>query len=183
MNKVMEIFYKLFPPPLDPLKAAIESIDFALEPLTPVEPTGDEHIYFEDFLMPAFSIHAFVPMQSQEEEKEKEEGEKDEKKDKKSHGLSALLGAGTISSVLNVVAGDLDQTFLLFKNTRSRRGKRKERRATNPCSNNDLLISAHHIWRASHRQEICFFNCTAIDARQNVGSTKMNPSPKATLRK
>ena len=120
MNKVMEIFYKLFPPPLDPLKAAIESIDFALEPLTPVEPTGDEHIYFEDFLMPAFSIHAFVPMQSQEEEKEKEEGEKDEKKDKKSHGLSALLGAGTISSVLNVVAGDLDQTFLLFKNTRSR---------------------------------------------------------------
>ena len=70
-----------------------------------------------------------------------------------------------------------------IKNTRSGRGKRKERRATNPCSNNDLLISAHHIWRASHRQEICFFNCTAIDARQNVGSTKMNPSPKATLRK
>ena len=32
-------------------------------------------------------------------------------------------------------------------------------------------------------KKFVLFTCTAIDARQNVGSTKMNPSPKATLRK
>ena len=123
MTRVLDVYWRLYPPSVSPLQDAVEGIHNAFLPLVPLVPTRDERTYFEKFTMNSFKLHAFIPMQSDED-----------KKKTGTHGLSVFLG-DTLGGIINMIAGDLDQTFHVL---------RYERRL-------DFIVSGDLMWNVIYK--------------------------------